>query len=118
MMPCFCICSRDFSAGHNVFFTGVAGTGKSFLLLQIISQLRASYKSIASDSIAVVAPTGTMAVACGGQTIHSFSGVGVPRMHSDFRRAWRPTAWRRWRQLQVLVIEEVSMISGELLDCL
>jgi ATP-dependent DNA helicase PIF1 len=60
-------------SGANVFFTGTAGTGKSYLLCHIIAELRKQYRP---DQIAITAPTGIAAVNVGGQTIHSFVGCG------------------------------------------
>ena len=58
----------------NVFFTGCAGTGKSFLLKRIISQL---YKVHGKDSVYITATTGLAACAINGVTIHQFAGLMV-----------------------------------------
>ena len=58
----------------NVFFTGCAGTGKSFLLKRIISQL---YKIHGKDSVYITATTGLAACAINGVTIHQFAGIMV-----------------------------------------
>ena len=62
----------------NVFFTGCAGTGKSFLLKRIISQL---YKIHGRDSVYITATTGLAACAINGVTIHQFAGIMV--QHDD-----------------------------------
>lgn len=62
--------------GHNVFFSGAAGTGKTFLLNAIIDQLRASYENF-FDEVAVSAMTGLAASYLNGTTIHSALGLGV-----------------------------------------
>jgi len=58
----------------NIFFTGAAGTGKSFLLKRIIAALRSHY---GREKVAVTALTGIAAVNIGGTTLHSFSGIGL-----------------------------------------
>jgi ATP-dependent DNA helicase PIF1 len=58
--------------GKSIFYTGSAGTGKSFLLQRIIRSLE-----LLNKKIAVTAPTGIAAVNVGGITIHSFSGIGT-----------------------------------------
>lgn len=61
-------------SGNNVFVTGSAGTGKTYLIKYVIQEL---IKEYGEDAVAVTAPTGIAAINIGGQTIHSFSGVGL-----------------------------------------
>ncbi len=60
--------------GNNVFITGSAGTGKTFLMKYVIQELA---KKHGESAVAVTAPTGIAAIAVGGQTIHSFAGIGL-----------------------------------------
>lgn len=102
---------------ESVFFTGVAGTGKSFLLRYLIQILP-------KDTTYVTASTGLAGVAIEGTTLHSFAGIGlgdesVPDLVKMIceRRATSPiTAHYRWLNCRVLIIDEVSMLSGELFD--
>lgn len=59
--------------GRNVFFSGVAGTGKSYTLTSIRELLRSLGRSVA-----VTAPTGAAAILVGGDTLHSLMGCGGP----------------------------------------
>lgn len=61
-------------ADHNTFLTGSAGTGKTFLLRYVIQELEKRY---GDSCVAVTAPTGIAAINIGGQTIHSFAGIGI-----------------------------------------
>lgn len=61
-------------SGQNVFITGSAGTGKSYLLKFIVQESKKKYPP---DSIAVTAPTGISAINVGGVTINSFAGYGL-----------------------------------------
>lgn len=61
-------------SGQNVFITGSAGTGKSYLLKFIVQESRKKYPP---NSIAVTAPTGISAINVGGVTINSFAGYGL-----------------------------------------
>jgi ATP-dependent exoDNAse (exonuclease V) alpha subunit len=90
--------------GH-LFVTGRAGTGKSTLL-------RALCDLSLSEHV-VVAPTGLAAVNVGGQTIHSFFGL-PPRLirPDDIRRSRNG---RVMRKLELLVIDEVSMVRSDLM---
>ncbi|KAF3930680.1 hypothetical protein ABW19_dt0208047 [Dactylella cylindrospora] len=104
--------------GKSVFFTGSAGTGKSVLLREIITGLRKKhYKNY--DSVAVTASTGLAACNIGGVTLHSFSGIGLGRENVEalvkkIRRV--PKSKQRWLRTKVLIIDEISMVDGELFD--
>lgn len=99
-------------SGKNVFITGSAGTGKTYLLNQFSQYLneRRVYPTI-------VAPTGIAASHLGGQTIHSFFSLGIRESidegYVDFLldKKYLKT---RFSKLKLLIIDEVSMISPEL----
>ncbi|CAG8752497.1 34006_t:CDS:2, partial [Racocetra persica] len=61
-------------AGKSVFLTGAAGTGKSFLLKHLIRLLQEKYSG---EQIGITSTTGTGAIIIGGNTIHSYLGIGV-----------------------------------------
>eukprot|EP00588_Corethron_pennatum_P011036 CAMPEP_0194273696 /NCGR_PEP_ID=MMETSP0169-20130528/6984_1 /TAXON_ID=218684 /ORGANISM="Corethron pennatum, Strain L29A3" /LENGTH=717 /DNA_ID=CAMNT_0039016725 /DNA_START=36 /DNA_END=2189 /DNA_ORIENTATION=- len=103
-------------SGRNVFITGPAGSGKSAVLKEILEHLKQTYRC--SGEWAAVSPTGMTAIEVEGQTIHSFSGCGVPVLKKDFERCWQEEKKELWRGLEVLVVEEISMMSGEFLDSL
>jgi ATP-dependent DNA helicase PIF1 len=60
--------------GQSIFLTGAAGTGKSFLLNRLIKILREKY---GGEQVGITSTTGTGAIIIGGNTIHSFLGIGV-----------------------------------------
>lgn len=102
----------------SVFFTGSAGTGKSVLLREIIKTLRVKNKS-QPDRVAVTASTGLAACNVGGVTLHSFAGIGlgkedIPILVKKIMR--NPKAKNRWLRTRVLIIDEISMVDGELFD--
>ncbi|KAK4689254.1 ATP-dependent DNA helicase PIF1, partial [Tremellales sp. Uapishka_1] len=104
--------------GKSIFFTGSAGTGKSVLLREIIKALRKKYTA-APDAVAVTASTGIAACNIGGITLHSFGGVGLgietPQiLVGKIRKNKKAVA--RWTRTKVLIIDEVSMVDGELFD--
>ena len=92
------------SKGH-LFVTGRAGTGKSTLLRAL--------RTMITDSVAVVAPTGLAAVNVGGQTIHSFFGL-PPRLigPEDIKRSRNGGVMRK---LKLLIIDEVSMVRSDMM---
>ncbi len=71
--------AKHILSGNNVFVTGSAGTGKTYLIKYIIQELIREY---GEDAVAVTAPTGISAINIGGQTIHSFAGVGLGNLCS------------------------------------
>lgn len=104
--------------GKSVFFTGPAGTGKSVLMRAIIAQLKKKYAKD-PDRLAVTASTGLAACNIGGMTLHSFSGIGlgkddVATLVKKIRR--NPKAKNRWLRTKILVIDEISMVDGDLFD--
>lgn len=96
--------------GASMFITGKAGTGKSTLL-----QL---FRSLTRKKTAVLAPTGVAALNVQGQTVHSFFGF-PPRIITPSeasRKVTRKDLLRLYKNLDVLIIDEVSMVRADLLD--
>lgn len=110
--------AKHILAGNNVFLTGSAGTGKTFLLRFVIQELE---KMHGEASVAVTAPTGIAAINIGGQTIHSFAGLGITEIdHARMINKMMKTAAavERWNRCKVLIIDEVSMLSKDLFELL
>ena len=102
--------------GKNVFFTGAAGSGKSYLLKRIVRTLRRQGKEVA-----VCAPTGLAACNIGGVTIHKYAGFmagdeDTPLQELVSRTRMRKVFAERWRGLDVLVIDEISMVEATLFE--
>lgn len=101
------------AAGHNIFITGAAGTGKSFLLRNIIQRL----KQI--RTVAVTASTGTAAFIIQGITLHSWFSMGLAKEPVDVmiqRLKKYSTCSENIRKTQTLIIDEISQVRGEFLD--
>ncbi|KAJ8326101.1 DNA helicase [Batrachochytrium dendrobatidis] len=103
--------------GQSLFFTGNAGTGKSFLMKAIINDLFKKYSAL--KQVAVTASTGISACNIGGCTLHSFAGIGLGNGTKEalFMSAKKNiNTRRRWTAVKVLIIDEISMVDGPLFD--
>ena len=101
----------------NVFISGAAGTGKSHVSKFIIQTLQERQ----TRKCAPTAPTGVAAVNVGGSTLHSFFGIGLGKgsMQSLIKKVQKnKEAMKRIDETDVLLIDEVSMLSSDLLETL
>ena len=108
-------------AGRNVFLTGMAGTGKSTLLRGLIEER--------GNAVTITAATGIAALNVGGVTLHRWSGMMLgPRSDQDDEEYFRQlqhdqrfsvrAGFDRVRDCEMLVIDEISMLSGRTLQFL
>lgn len=105
---------------RNIFLTGKAGTGKTTFLRQLRQQSK--------KRMIVVAPTGVAAINAGGVTIHSFfqlaPGMFVPgsatstKKDQRFKYNFSKHKINILRSLDLLVIDEISMVRCDLLDAI
>ena len=105
------------AAGHSIFLTGPGGTGKSFLLKHIFEDIPKQ----TGRTIALTALTGCAALLLDSKakTLHSWAGIGlgtdsVPLLVSSIRKSRR--AHMRWIATDILVIDEISMMTPELFE--
>ncbi|MBI1305202.1 MAG: AAA family ATPase [Bacteroidetes bacterium] len=101
-------------SGRNVFLTGSAGTGKTYVLNQYIEYLRNR-----KIPVAITASTGIAATHMNGQTIHSWCGMGV--RDSINGPAIKRLLDKKYLQknitnAKVLIIDEISMLHRRQLD--
>lgn len=100
--------------GQNVFLTGAAGSGKTYVLREYIKWLRAH-----GIEPAITASTGIAATHLNGTTIHSWCGVGINDKlteHDINKLARRSYLRSRIKNANVLIIDEVSMLHHFRLD--
>jgi len=102
-------------SGRNVLLTGPAGTGKSYSLAHIVSWAHSHGKNIG-----VTASTGLAAFLIGGRTIHSFLGIGLAKVPAEIIaqkiQFKNKMIYNKLRLLDILVVDEVSMLDADLLD--
>ncbi len=107
---------EKFKLGENIFVTGGAGSGKSYIL----NFLKKNYGHLGLE---ITASTGIAAVNIGGSTIHSWAGIGlanlpVDQIVSNILSGKFSRTRRRIRQAKILAIDEISMISAEVFEIL
>ncbi|USP82420.1 hypothetical protein yc1106_09694 [Curvularia clavata] len=97
--------------GHNVFYTGSAGCGKSTILKAFVRKLVAKGKRVN-----IVAPTNLAALNVGGQTTWAYAGwtpdslkLPLDKLKAD---AHKSQTWKRFDSTDVLVIDEISMVEN------
>jgi len=94
---------------QNIFITGRAGTGKSTLLNYFRRQTK--------KKIAVLAPTGVAAINVQGQTIHSFFKFKPSITLQSIKKNNEDDKKNIYKKLDAIVIDEISMVRADLLDC-
>jgi ATP-dependent DNA helicase PIF1 len=105
-----------YKKGENIFITGSGGSGKSEIIKIIFNDATLKRKRIQ-----VCAMTGCAAILlkCDARTLHSWSGIGLgnkPLEEITYRIGSNPRAKQRWCHTQILVIDEVSMMSVKLFN--
>ncbi|CAI5755511.1 unnamed protein product [Candida verbasci] len=102
--------------GLNVFYSGSAGTGKSIVLKEIVKRLSKKY---GAHKIGVTAPTGMAACNIEGQTIYKFLHIGAAKLKADQlvkNINKNEFVKNKWLKLKVLIVDEVSMLDGDLFE--
>ena len=100
--------------GANVFLTGEPGSGKTHTVNEYVKYLRDR-----GVEPSITASTGIAATHLGGQTIHSWSGIGIKKWLNKYdldRIATREYIAKRARRAKVLIIDEVSMLASATLE--
>lgn len=101
-------------SGRNVFLTGQAGSGKTYVLNAYIRWLWDR-----GIPVAITASTGIAATHIGGVTIHSWSGIGIKESLSDYDIeliAQKEYVFKNVTSARVLIIDEISMLSAAMID--
>jgi ATP-dependent DNA helicase PIF1 len=113
-----CLAFDKYLKGDNIFITGPGGTGKSALIKMIYNHALKNFKSIQ-----VTALTGCAAVLlnCKAKTLHSWAGIGLGTgtIEQIITKINKKKFIRDlWNQIEILVVDEVSMLSLKLFNLL
>ncbi|MEZ5024348.1 MAG: AAA family ATPase [Chitinophagales bacterium] len=101
-------------SGKNVFLTGSAGAGKTYVLNQYIDYLKAR-----KVPVAITASTGIAATHMNGQTIHSWAGIGIKDSlsSSDLKKLMdKQYLFKKLTTVEVLILDEISMLHKRQLE--
>ena len=109
---------EEFTKGKNIFLTGPGGSGKTELIKRMVAQCEASHKKFQ-----VCALTGCAAILlnCKAKTVHSWAGLGLANGTPDevvrkvISNIFKIKAWKK---VDVLIIDEVSMMSLKIFEIL
>ncbi len=93
-------------SGKNVFITGSAGTGKSFLIRLLNRHL---------PKAVLCSTTGIGATLIGGQTLHSALEIKLCK-DPVAKMVTNPSILRAFKKLSILIIDEISMLSDEIFE--
>jgi ATP-dependent DNA helicase PIF1 len=110
------LCFEKYLNGENIFITGPGGSGKSFLIKNIVKHAEAHNKTIK-----ICALTGCAAILleCKATTLHMFSGIGFANKKNEeiIEELFTTKRYKlkNWRKLEILIIDEVSMMSLKIL---
>jgi ATP-dependent DNA helicase PIF1 len=99
--------------GENLFITGPAGCGKTTVIKSFYSNYN-KYKNIG-----ITSTTGVSAVLLGGSTLHSFLGIGLGNDTAEslfLKIRNNSKIFKRWLELNTLILDEVSMLKSDLFD--
>ncbi len=103
--------------GENIFLTGPGGTGKSYTIRLLYKKLRSLGKKVYCTATTGIAALNLSGPGIKTRTIHSWAGIGkgdatalklIEKIKSHYEHK------RRWEEIQVLIIDEVSMLGATL----
>ncbi len=100
--------------GRNIFLTGPPGSGKSYVLSAYVA-----WAEKVGRKVALTASTGIAASLLGGITVHSWSGMALTQQLNKYdvdRLIGKQFLKERFNATDILIIDEISMLSGRVLN--
>jgi ATP-dependent DNA helicase PIF1 len=107
-----------FKSGHNLFITGPGGTGKTQLIHHLVDYAKSTGKRV---QVCALTGCASILLGCSAKTIHSWSGIKIAKgsVEQIVGQVLRNRqAKKNWKTTQILIIDEVSMMSRKIFDAL
>lgn len=108
---------KNILKNNNIFLTGGAGTGKSFLIRELIKDLEINERK----KVVKLGSTGVSSVNIGGMTIHSFFALGIVnsleelKLKDSYQKSYGLVNLEKLiKNTDYIIIDEISMVSAEL----
>ena len=109
---------QQFEDGDNLFITGEGGTGKTLLIRHLVQSAVRHYRKV---QVCALTGCAALLLECNARTIHSWSGIKLAKGTVDEiveSVIYNHAARNAWRTTDILIIDEVSMMSARMFDIL
>lgn len=107
-----------FKNGYNLFITGAGGSGKTLLIHHLVEHAKSTGKKV---QVCALTGCASILLGCSAKTIHSWSGIKLARGSIEdivAQVSRNRQAKKKWKAVQVLIVDEVSMMSRKIFDAL
>jgi ATP-dependent DNA helicase PIF1 len=107
----------QFNEGHNLMISGPGGSGKSFLIHKLYREALRRRKNI--QVCALTGCASGLLLNCNSRTLHSWAGIGLAKDDNNViinKIASQYVACKKWKNIEILIIDEVSMLSVKLFE--
>ena len=109
---------QQFENRDNLFITGEGGTGKTLLIQYLVDSAKTNDRKI---QVCAMTGCASLLLGCNARTIHSWSGIKLGKGNIDSiveTIIYNHVARNAWRKTDILVVDEVSMMSKRIFDIL